>query len=133
VLNGLGFGVRFPAGEREFSLSHSVYSSCRAYSLTVFSTTGAGCCIPWVKSLGCETDHLSPAIAEVNGRAITSTPSYAIMAQCLIKRFITILNKSTPGSYPELVYLVFIFPFLSKIILILYSHRRLGYHNGHFL
>jgi hypothetical protein len=69
----LGYGVRFSARARDFSLLRSVKTGSGAHPASYPKGTGA--LSPGVKRAGRETDYSFPSSADVkNGRAIPPLP-----------------------------------------------------------
>jgi hypothetical protein len=62
-VDDLSSTVRFPAGDRNFSLNHRVQNGSGAHPASYpMGTRGS---FPGGKAAGCEADHLPPSSAEV--------------------------------------------------------------------
>jgi hypothetical protein len=82
-LDDRGSRVRIPAGAGNFSLHHRVQTGSGAHPACYPMGTGGS--FPGVKRLGCEADlHLVPR--SKNEWRYTSTPQYAFMAWCSVKK-----------------------------------------------
>jgi hypothetical protein len=77
--------VQFLIVAGNFSLHHHVQNSSGAHPASY--PMGTRALFLGVKQLGCEADHSPPSSAEVkNVWSCTSTPQYAFMAWCSVKK-----------------------------------------------
>jgi hypothetical protein len=90
-------GVRYPTGAGIFLLATASRPALGPTQPRIICILGAFS--SEVKRPGCEADHPPPSSAEVkNAWHYTSTPTYVLMAWCLIKSTGTALSLTLPYS-----------------------------------